>query len=161
MPSQLTRGRSVQSQPLRAWKLGLTASHGFPSPKSRLWHGCLHGNTFWRWGWGLVLGVGSSRMLDPTLNPSPTIIFAWNKQDPVLMIFSHVWIVLWDSRVGTWDSMWIGPCSRGASSQSRAHLQSRCRNFNQVGTWSSFKLGLAFRPCRNQYCHDTCLGFEC
>ena len=26
--SQFTRGQSVQSQPLRAWKLGLTTSHG-------------------------------------------------------------------------------------------------------------------------------------
>ena len=23
-----------------------------PSPKSQVWHGCLHGNTFWRWGLG-------------------------------------------------------------------------------------------------------------
>ena len=37
--SQFTRGQSVQSQPLRAWKLGLTTLH-----RSQVWHGCLHGD---------------------------------------------------------------------------------------------------------------------
>ena len=32
--SQVTQGQSMQSQPLRPWKLGLTTSHGVPSPKS-------------------------------------------------------------------------------------------------------------------------------
>ena len=45
-----------------------------PSPKSQLWYGCLHGNTFWRWGLGLVLRVESSKKLDPTLKPSPANI---------------------------------------------------------------------------------------
>ena len=35
LPSHL-RGRSVQSQPLRAWKLGLTTSHRVPSPQSQV-----------------------------------------------------------------------------------------------------------------------------
>ena len=59
--SQFTWGQSMQSQPLRAWKLGLTTSHGVPSLKSQVWHGCLHGDTFWRWGSWLVLGVGSHK----------------------------------------------------------------------------------------------------
>ena len=46
--SRLTLGQSVQSQLLRAWKLGLTTLHGVPSSKSPVWHGCLHGNTFWK-----------------------------------------------------------------------------------------------------------------
>ena len=37
--AQVTRGRSVQSQPLRAWKLGLTHSHKIPSPKSQVTRG--------------------------------------------------------------------------------------------------------------------------
>jgi hypothetical protein len=59
-----------------------TQSHGlstwtaivWSSPKSQLCthgHGCLHGNPFSSWGLGRVLRVGSSKKLDPTLNPSP------------------------------------------------------------------------------------------
>ena len=64
--SQVTWGQSVQSQALRAWKLGLTTSHGIPSLKPQVWHNCLHGNTLWRWGLGLVWRVGSSKKLDLT-----------------------------------------------------------------------------------------------
>ena len=42
----------------------------------------LHDNTFWRWGLGLVLKVGSSKKLDPTLNTSSAmqkIIKIWLK----------------------------------------------------------------------------------
>ena len=70
--SQVTWHQSMQSQLLRAWKLGLTTSHRVSSPKSQVWHGWLHDNTFWRWGLGLVLRVKSSKKLDPTLNPSST-----------------------------------------------------------------------------------------
>ena len=59
--SQITWGQFVQSQPLRAWKLELTISHGVLRFKSQVWHGCLHGNTFWRWGLGLVLRVRLSK----------------------------------------------------------------------------------------------------
>ena len=45
---QFTRGRSVQSQFSRAWKLGAFTSHGVPSPQSQVRHKCLHDNTFWR-----------------------------------------------------------------------------------------------------------------
>lgn len=46
------------------------------SPKSQLWYEYLHDNTFRRWGLELVLWVGSSKMLDPTLNLSLMNIFA-------------------------------------------------------------------------------------
>ena len=68
--SQFTWGRSVQSQLLRAWKVGLTTSHMVRSLKSQVWHGCLYGNAFWRWGLQLVLRVGSSKKIDPTCNTS-------------------------------------------------------------------------------------------
>ena len=42
--SQVTWGKYVQSQPLRAWKLGFTTSHKLSSLKSQVGHGCLHGN---------------------------------------------------------------------------------------------------------------------
>ena len=58
-----------------SWDLPLHV--GVPSPKSQVWHGCLHGNTFWRWG----LGVMSSRKLDSTLNTSPENSFAQIYQD--------------------------------------------------------------------------------
>ena len=55
---RVTWGQSVQSQMLRAWKLGLTTSYMVPNPKSQVWHGCPHGKSFWRRGLGLVLRVG-------------------------------------------------------------------------------------------------------
>ena len=57
----------MQSQPLRAWELGLNTSHGIACLKSQVWHGWLHGNTFWSWGLGLVLRIGSSKKLYPIL----------------------------------------------------------------------------------------------
>ena len=66
--SQVTWGQSMQSPPLKAWKLRLTTSHGVS--KSQVRHECLHDNTFWRWGLELVLRVGSSKTLDPTVNTS-------------------------------------------------------------------------------------------
>ena len=48
--SQVTWEQYVKSQRSRAWKLGLTTSHEVPSHRSQVWHECLHGNTFWRWG---------------------------------------------------------------------------------------------------------------
>ena len=50
----------MQSQPLGTWKLGLTTSHGVPTPNSQVWHECLHSITFWRWGSGLVLRATSN-----------------------------------------------------------------------------------------------------
>ena len=69
--SHVTWGQFVQSQLLRTWKLGLTTSHGIPSFKSHVCHGCIHGNKFWRRGLGLILRVGLSKKLDPTLNTKP------------------------------------------------------------------------------------------
>ena len=70
----------VQSQLLRAWMLGLTTSHGVLSPKSQVWHGCLHDDTYWRWGLGFVLRVGLSKKLDPTLNTSLSHFLHYNIQ---------------------------------------------------------------------------------
>ena len=62
VPSHL--GQSIQSQPLRAWNLGLTTSHRVPSMAwMPTWQ------HFWRWGLGLVFRVGSRTKLDPTLMP--------------------------------------------------------------------------------------------
>ena len=49
-PPSLTWAQSVQSQPLRTRKLGLTTSHGVSSHESQVWHGCLPDNIFWRGG---------------------------------------------------------------------------------------------------------------
>ena len=89
------------------WELSLRASlHGVPSPKSSVWLGCLHGNTFWRWGLGLVSRVWWSKKLDPTHNPRPPNIFASNNQHPTLMIFKHNLMVSWGSKVGTLPLCW-------------------------------------------------------
>ena len=107
-------------------KLGLITSHGVPMcPKSQLWHGCLHGNTFWRWGLGLVLKEGLSKKSDPTLNTSPANIFAWkkNKDSSQWLLAICTWFLeaqkvgtsppCWDLLtwvgLGTWDPMWTGP----------------------------------------------------
>ena len=96
--AQVTWHQPVQFQALSAWKLRLSTSNGVPS-FVQLWHGCLQGNTFWRWGLGLVLQVGSSKKLDPTLNPSPANIFAEYNQNPILVLFNHV-------SVGTLPPCW-------------------------------------------------------
>jgi hypothetical protein len=68
--------------------------------RSQVWHGCLHDDTFWRWGLGLVLRVGSSKMLDPTLDKSlkkillEVIIFNFNE-------YKTYFIDLW--RLKSWD----------------------------------------------------------
>jgi hypothetical protein len=122
LKSQVTHGQSVQSQLSRAWKVGTYHFTRVPSPSSRWWHGCLHGNTFWRWGSGLVFGVGWSKKLDTTLNTSPANCFPLNNQGPHLMIINHILMVSWGSTIGTlpfvlglanmsgtWDPMWTGP----------------------------------------------------
>ena len=73
--------------------------------KSQVWHGCLHGNTLWRWGLGLMLRVGLSKKLDPTLYTSPVGILAWAHQDPTLTITNLILMVSWSSKVGTWFPM--------------------------------------------------------
>jgi hypothetical protein len=116
--SQVKSCQFMQSQPLRAWKLGLTTSHIVPSPKSQLWHGCLHNNTIWRWSLGLVLRVGLSKKLDPTLNTNLVNIYAQDNKDLTLMIVILISSVsssskvrtlppCWDllTRLGIWDPM--------------------------------------------------------
>ena len=104
-----------------SWDLPFhTGSHNL---KSQLWHGCLHGNTFWRWGLGHVLRVGLSKKLDLTFHKSFINIFAWNNQDLPLMIINHVLMVFLGSNVGTfpprWDLLtWVGlgtPCEPTSS----------------------------------------------
>jgi hypothetical protein len=122
--SQVTLSHSMQSQLLRAWELRLTTSHMVPSPNCDM---DAYMTTFLKRGWGLVLQVGLSKRLDPTLNPSPENIFAWNNQDPTLMTFNHMLTITWGSQVGTlppcwdlltwvglrtWDPMWTNPWSK-------------------------------------------------
>ena len=46
-----------------SWDVPLHMGSQVLSPKSQVWHGWLHGNTFWRWGLGLVLRIGLSKKL--------------------------------------------------------------------------------------------------
>jgi len=58
-----------------------------------------------------VLQVGSSKKLDPTLNPSCTNVFALNNQDPTVIILCHISVVTEAHKLGlpnmhgTWDPM--------------------------------------------------------
>ena len=72
---QGTWGQSMQSEPLRALKLGLATSLG-SYVLFQILHGCQHCNTFRRWGLRLVLRVESSKRLDCTLNMSPANVYA-------------------------------------------------------------------------------------
>jgi hypothetical protein len=112
--SQVTWDPSVRSQPLRAWKLGLTTSLGVLSPKSQVWHGCPHANTFWRWGSGLVLGVGPRKKLDPTLKHKHHESYLHKViKIQLFMIINHIFRISWGSKIGTlppcWDLVtWVG-----------------------------------------------------
>ena len=82
-------------------------------PKSQVWHGYLHDNTFWRRSSGLVLGIGSNKKLDPTFNTTPASICVRNNQDPLLLISNHILMVsrgltspILANTSGTWD---LGP----------------------------------------------------
>ena len=126
--SRVLHPKSLEINPcnLSCWEHGSwdlpfhTGSHNL---KSQLWHGCLHGNTFWRWGLGHVLRVGLSKKLDLTFHKSFINIFAWNNQDLPLMIINHVLMVFLGSNVGTfpprWDLLtWVGlgtPCEPTSS----------------------------------------------
>ena len=98
--SQVTWGRSMQSPPLIAWKLGLTTSHRVSSPKSQVWHGCLHDNTFWRWGLRLVLRFGLSKKARPN-SPNKSWEYFCIKKNPTLMMTNHILTVSWGSKIGT------------------------------------------------------------
>ena len=111
--SQILSPKSLEVNPcnLSHWEHG---SWDLPlHTGSQVWHGCLHGNIFWRRGLRLVLRIVLSKMLDPTLKPSPTNMFAWNNEDLTLMIVNHMSMVSWGSKVGTlppcWDLLtWVG-----------------------------------------------------
>ena len=74
MESQVTWGQSMQSQPLRAWKLGFTISHVFLSLKYDMdaYMATLIGGK----AWDLCCELDQAKRLDPNLNPSPANIFA-------------------------------------------------------------------------------------
>ena len=116
-------GQSVRSQPLRSWKLGLTISHGVPSPRSQVWHGCLHIHPFGMWGPGLVLRVGSLKKLDLKAQHKSCEFFGHKDQwrsdfDESKPCFNG--FIRFESREfasmlglvdvsGTWDPMWNCP----------------------------------------------------
>ena len=62
---------------------------------------------------GLVLRVGLSKEIDPTLNTSPARVFAQLNQDPIVMIINHNFMVSRNfasmlglaNMSGTWDPM--------------------------------------------------------
>jgi hypothetical protein len=98
----------MQSQSLRAWKLGLSTSHGVPSRKYDMdaYMATLSGGE----AWGLCCEVRSSKKLDPTLNPSPTKHFLHKKNsDPILMIINHIFGGV--LRLTSWDfALHVGTC---------------------------------------------------
>jgi hypothetical protein len=64
----------------------------------------------WRWGSELVLRVGSSKKLDPTLNTSPVNNSTQNNQDPTLMIINHILTFSWCSKIESLPPCWeLGP----------------------------------------------------
>ena len=74
--SQITWGQCMQFELLRAWKLGFTTSHWSPSPNPQVWHGCLHGNTFWSEAWNKCGDLRQAYFLNiiyPILHASPEI----------------------------------------------------------------------------------------
>ena len=122
--SQVPR-QFVQSQLFGAWKLGLATSHGVPSLKSHLnlcnisrsehgnWDLPLHmesqvlspswdaymATLFGGEAWDILLIVGSSTKLDPTLNTSPTNI--WSDFYDNRPYFDG-----WGSKIGTLYPCW-------------------------------------------------------
>ena len=81
--SQVTWG---QSQPFQAWKLRLITLHKVPSPKSQVWHGCLHGNNIF-----LEVRVGTSveswvkQEIRPNSQHKFRNVCAYINHDPTLM----------------------------------------------------------------------------
>ena len=62
--------RSPPFRPMRALTLPWSGAFNLVCEVAlspQVWYGCPHENTFWRWSSGLVVRVGSSKNLDPTL----------------------------------------------------------------------------------------------
>ena len=86
--SQISSGQSMQFEPLRAWKLRLTTSHGVP-------------NMTWMSTWPNFLKVRFRTWIENwveqkarSLDKSPTNIFAANEQDmPLLIICIFQWFL--------------------------------------------------------------------
>ena len=117
--AQVTWCWCMQSRALKAWKLELTISHGVSSPNSRVWHGCLHGHTFWRQAFGLVFKVRSSKKMDPTLNTSPTNTFVSNNQHPTSMTSTLLLRFLEAQKLGL--CLHVGTCNLGWDSRSHVN----------------------------------------
>ena len=96
----------MQCKPLRAWELGLITSLGSQILRPKYDMDAYYGNTFWKGGLGLVLRVEYSQKLDPTLNTSPTNIFAQNIEDPTLPTTNHILMVSRGSTVETLRLCW-------------------------------------------------------
>ena len=95
------------------------------SPKSQLWHGCLHSNAYWRRGLGLEWRVGSSKNARPNSQPNSCayLFIEWIRFDFIdsqIHRRGHLKLTSWDfasmlgftnmTRTwGTWDPIWDGP----------------------------------------------------
>ena len=105
--SQVTWGQSILA--IESMGVGTYHFSWVPSPKSQVWHRCLHDNTFWRRGLGHVLKVGSSRALNPTLNKAVWISLHKIIKSRLQWLFIIIeWCLEAQKlglrlRVGTWD----------------------------------------------------------
>ena len=77
-------GQSVQSRPLRVWKLGLTTSLRVTSHKSKCDMDVYMASPFGGDAWDFVLRVGSSKKLDPPLKANLEIF--WQKIIKILTL---------------------------------------------------------------------------
>ena len=95
----------MSSQLLRC-KLGLTTSHGVSSPKSLKYDIDAYMTTiFGDEVWDLCQKLDQTQKLEPAVNTSPANFFAYNDQDPTLILINHIWMMSWSSTVGT-----LPPC---------------------------------------------------
>ena len=118
---QVTWGRSVQSQPLRASKLWLTFSHNswvFGSKYDMdVYMAPLFGGESWNLCWKLGQAKCQTQLSTQSCND-----FIWDTQDSTLMLINRVLMVLWVQKLGVclhvgrlanmsgpWDPMWTNP----------------------------------------------------
>ena len=108
--SQVTRAHYMRSRPLRAWKLGLTASHLVP-------------NTTWTSTWQTSF-VEARSFCSIQLSTQVLRFSARNTQESTLMIVDHILTLSWGSKaetvppcwdlltwvgLGAWDPVWTNP----------------------------------------------------
>ena len=70
---------------------------------------------------GTCIESWSSKKPDPTLNTSPVNIFAWNKQDPILMMINHIFMLFGGSKVETLPPM-LGLTNMSGTSDFGPHV---------------------------------------